>query len=245
LLGVGCVDLDVQVAEHPVHVLVEPRRIERGPRGADVGPSGKTGVSEGFEADARRDAGNERDDRRPPGETATRRVLDGDGRLRARTRVTHRVSFPGASGGSCHGRAWTSPVNHMCPACKVVCLEDHPLPPPAPTPPVAVRRPPPARPASSPWRTAPCATRSPCTTICPPDGVLATDRRLTIHAGQRSMGDRRTRPYETPRTPAHGREGEMPDRGMASGAQVILDILGEHGTDCIFASPIAVMAPLG
>src|SRR5207249_10855138 len=36
----------------------------------------------------------------------------------------------------------------------------------------------------------------------------------------------------------------MPDRGMASGARVILDILGEHGTDCIFASPIAVMAPL-
>ena len=33
----------------------------------------------------------------------------------------------------------------------------------------------------------------------------------------------------------------MPDRGMASGAQVILDILGEHGTDCIFASPIARM----
>jgi acetolactate synthase I/II/III large subunit len=40
----------------------------------------------------------------------------------------------------------------------------------------------------------------------------------------------------------------MPERGqktgMASGAQVILDLLHEQGTDCIFASPIAVMAPL-
>jgi len=36
----------------------------------------------------------------------------------------------------------------------------------------------------------------------------------------------------------------MPDRGMKNGAEVILELLRGHGTDCIFASPIAVMAPL-
>ena len=36
----------------------------------------------------------------------------------------------------------------------------------------------------------------------------------------------------------------MPERGMMNGAEVILELLRTHGTDCIFASPIAVMAPL-
>jgi acetolactate synthase I/II/III large subunit len=36
----------------------------------------------------------------------------------------------------------------------------------------------------------------------------------------------------------------MPERGMRNGAEVILEFLRAHGTDCIFASPIAVMAPL-
>src|SRR5215831_1085464 len=36
----------------------------------------------------------------------------------------------------------------------------------------------------------------------------------------------------------------MPERGMMNGAEVILELLRTQGTDCIFASPIAVMAPL-
>src|SRR5215813_3483197 len=36
----------------------------------------------------------------------------------------------------------------------------------------------------------------------------------------------------------------MPDRGMKNGAEVILEFLRAQGTECIFASPIAVMAPL-
>src|SRR5262249_35022805 len=36
----------------------------------------------------------------------------------------------------------------------------------------------------------------------------------------------------------------MPDRGMRNGAEVILEFLRAQGTDCVFASPIAVMAPL-
>src|SRR5262249_31592562 len=36
----------------------------------------------------------------------------------------------------------------------------------------------------------------------------------------------------------------MPERGMSNGAEVILEFLRAQGTDCIFASPIAVMAPL-
>jgi acetolactate synthase-1/2/3 large subunit len=36
----------------------------------------------------------------------------------------------------------------------------------------------------------------------------------------------------------------MPERGMLNGAEVILEFLRAQGTDCIFASPIAVMAPL-
>ena len=36
----------------------------------------------------------------------------------------------------------------------------------------------------------------------------------------------------------------MPERGMLNGAEVILEFLRTQGTDCIFASPIAVMASL-
>jgi len=36
----------------------------------------------------------------------------------------------------------------------------------------------------------------------------------------------------------------MPERGMLNGAEVVLEFLRAQGTDCIFASPIAVMAPL-
>src|SRR6266542_2617094 len=41
-------------------------------------------------------------------------------------------------------------------------------------------------------------------------------------------------------------EGEVAvrERGMLNGAEVILELLRRQGTDCIFASPIAVMAPL-
>src|SRR5262249_38501598 len=50
------------------------------------------------------------------------------------------------------------------------------------------------------------------------------------------------------RSAASGRErrgrSRMPERGMMNGAEVILELLRTQGTDCIFASPIAVMAPL-
>ena len=36
----------------------------------------------------------------------------------------------------------------------------------------------------------------------------------------------------------------MPERGMLNGAEMILEFLRAQGTECIFASPIAVMAPL-
>jgi thiamine pyrophosphate-dependent acetolactate synthase large subunit-like protein len=36
----------------------------------------------------------------------------------------------------------------------------------------------------------------------------------------------------------------MPERGMMNGAEAILELLRTQSTDCIFASPIAVMAPL-
>ena len=36
----------------------------------------------------------------------------------------------------------------------------------------------------------------------------------------------------------------MPESKTLSGADAILELLRAQGTDCIFASPIAVMAPL-
>src|SRR5438034_10082439 len=94
--GVGGVDLNVQVLEHPVEVLIERRRIERCAHEAAAIPSAvASALREDLEADAGRQAGNDGGDRRTPEEAAARVLLTGRGRLRGLDRVTHGCSLSG------------------------------------------------------------------------------------------------------------------------------------------------------